>query len=492
MSAFAHAEIHDALLLRRGHPGARSDASEIERLARRDPLALSFRFGPRGDTPLHAAAREGDAAAVAVLCAAKANPNAPDYRLDTPLHVAAAQNHVRCAVLLLSRGADIEARNKNGLTPFLSACWFGAVECMRALHARGAKVKRVKTKAGETAAHVAAISGEVGALVLLEEFGVDLHRDETRQQAAAAGWHECVEFLFCKAKNKTRTRAKTCTSVPMHNTARVNRLDAQGLSALHLCVGVSASEAESSMDATAAQRLSSHQSRSRSSSVKTARLLLSLGADVDIRGPGVGGTRYLGQTPLMVSAAAGNSAAIEVLVKEFGARLHIFNKDGQGYATRSHTPRAIALEKGHEETVRTIDRLLTCAHGRLGCSAVAPAGVAAGATGTVWGDAAGGMCRFCGSVFYCCFECRRKDFNGHKRLCAQIQAYNLKRLAILGDAQKKKQKQKQQKKKTKKKKKKKKKVVVAAVKKNIIIDKSKNKNKKNKARNLLAYPLLEM
>ena len=43
------------------------------------------------------------------------------------------------------------------------------------------------------------------------------------------------------------------------------------------------------------------------------------------------------------------------------------------------------------------------------------------------GDAAGGMCRFCGSVYYCCFECRRRDFNGHKRLCAQIQAYNQKR-----------------------------------------------------------------
>ena len=138
MSAYQHAALHGALQRSAG-------PVEIYRLARDDPLGLSFRFGPRGDTPLHVAARKGDASSIEMLCAAKANPNATNFLLNTPLHVAAQNHKVDCIEVLILCGADIEARNKDGFTPFLSATWFGAIECMRVLHAHGAKVKRVKT-----------------------------------------------------------------------------------------------------------------------------------------------------------------------------------------------------------------------------------------------------------------------------------------------------------------------------------------------------------
>ena len=106
----------------------------------------------------------------------------------------------------------------------------------------------------------------------------------------------------------------------------------------------------------------------------------------------------------MAGRAAGNSAAIEVLVKEYGGKV-------------TYRERSIAAQKDHDETVQTIDRLLTCSHGRSKCSAMAPADVAA--------RKAPGMCSNCGSVYYCCFDCRRRDYKAHKRLCHQIQGYRV-------------------------------------------------------------------
>ena len=170
---------------------------------------LSFRFGPRGLPALRLAPeqRRSDA------CAARANPNGTNFQLDTPLHLAAAENHSDCVALLISCGAKIEARNKDGFTPFLSATWFGAVDCMRVLHANGAKIKRQKTKGGQTAAHVAAVCGEVGALMLLEELGVNLHKEEA-DIGLLLGLPRVRQFLDQKAiGNQCQNRSTTAYSM---------------------------------------------------------------------------------------------------------------------------------------------------------------------------------------------------------------------------------------------------------------------------------------
>ena len=69
------------------------------------------------DTPLHKAARQGDAEAIVVLIDAGANPNAKDDSGDTPLHRAAKGGHAKAIAALLAAGADPNAKDIGGFTP---------------------------------------------------------------------------------------------------------------------------------------------------------------------------------------------------------------------------------------------------------------------------------------------------------------------------------------------------------------------------------------
>ncbi|KAJ8602072.1 hypothetical protein CTAYLR_001606 [Chrysophaeum taylorii] len=66
-----------------------------------------------GNTPLHAAAKAGNAASVAALLRGGADAAAVNARADTPLHLAVGQ----CAQLLVRYGAPLAALNKDGSPP---------------------------------------------------------------------------------------------------------------------------------------------------------------------------------------------------------------------------------------------------------------------------------------------------------------------------------------------------------------------------------------
>ena len=72
----------------------------------------------RGHTPLHDAAHEGDAGAIAALLEGGADPNARNWYGRTPLHDAAVLGHAAAIVALLDGGADPGARSRSGRTPF--------------------------------------------------------------------------------------------------------------------------------------------------------------------------------------------------------------------------------------------------------------------------------------------------------------------------------------------------------------------------------------
>jgi hypothetical protein len=84
-----------------------------------------------GDEPLHAAAvghpgssywnPPAQAAAIAALIAAGANPNAVNKRGVSPLHVAVRTRSAAAVRTLLEHGADSTAKNKSGSTPMLLA-----------------------------------------------------------------------------------------------------------------------------------------------------------------------------------------------------------------------------------------------------------------------------------------------------------------------------------------------------------------------------------
>lgn len=90
-----------------------------------------------GDTPLHVIARRGDVAAVSVLLAAGANPNAIGDMGETPLHVAIAKGSIQVVNALMRNGARADIRSEFGDTGMERAMKKGS-EFVRALR-RGTK-----------------------------------------------------------------------------------------------------------------------------------------------------------------------------------------------------------------------------------------------------------------------------------------------------------------------------------------------------------------
>lgn len=138
-----------------------------------------------GTTPLHKAARKGDAEAVATILSRGANPNATDKEGRTPLHWAADAGvpdevkrmlkakkkgrsfsvsstqafddcYVRVLALLLEKGGDPNTRDKKGHTPLHRAALWNFPEGARLLLRKGADV-RMKAENGNTVLEEAAI-----------------------------------------------------------------------------------------------------------------------------------------------------------------------------------------------------------------------------------------------------------------------------------------------------------------------------------------------
>lgn len=87
-------------------------------------LALLIQHGanvqarmPNGWTPLHAAARRGRSASVVALLEAGAKPNVTDNAGITPLHLAAIAGDAASIIALVEAGADRTALDDEGLAP---------------------------------------------------------------------------------------------------------------------------------------------------------------------------------------------------------------------------------------------------------------------------------------------------------------------------------------------------------------------------------------
>jgi len=110
-----------------------------------------------GNTPLHAAARNGHDEIVKLLIDAGAQIDAPNRYRETPLHWASYSDHPGTSNIikqLLAAGAPVGAFSKNGWTPLHKAAYWGHPRVARQLLDGGAD-KNSKTNAGETALDLA-------------------------------------------------------------------------------------------------------------------------------------------------------------------------------------------------------------------------------------------------------------------------------------------------------------------------------------------------
>ena len=181
-----------------------------------------------GQTPLHWAVMQDDAAMVKHLIAAGADVNArvrsdETYSAswgDTPLHLAARQGQLAIARLLIDAGADVNATNDRGVSPLDLS--YGHVTVARLLIDHGAKVDAMDDQ-GRTALQWAA-SDDRGArtVALLIDHQADVNHVDARGFTALQ--------LAAKKGNADTVRAL------LEHGAKVNAIGPMGITAMHLAV----------------------------------------------------------------------------------------------------------------------------------------------------------------------------------------------------------------------------------------------------------------
>ena len=128
---------------------------------------------PRGaTTPLHAAARTGDAAAITELLAAKPDINARDEHARTPLHLAAWAGQTPAMEALVAAGADVALGAVDNMTALHFAAKKGA-DCVAVLLAGGAPLDAACERTGKTALHIAAAAANGPVIEALIDAGAN-------------------------------------------------------------------------------------------------------------------------------------------------------------------------------------------------------------------------------------------------------------------------------------------------------------------------------
>jgi cytohesin len=151
----------------------------LAQLVRATPGSIKLRNGD-GLTPLHVAAREGQADAVHLLIAAGADVKSVDdhpatqFQVQysngwTPLHLAAMAGKLATARILLDHGADVNMPDQRGKdTPLHFAAWVGKADLVQLLLARKAD-RQAKDDMGRTPLALAKEKGHGAVIKLLEK-----------------------------------------------------------------------------------------------------------------------------------------------------------------------------------------------------------------------------------------------------------------------------------------------------------------------------------
>ena len=127
-----------------------------------------------GETPLLAAARQGDADIAQLLLRYGADVNALDKNHVSPLLVAARQGHAAIVKPLLDHGADVNALDKNHVSPLLVAARQGHAAIVKPLLDHGADVNALD-KNHVSPLLVAARQGHAAIVKPLLDHGADVN-----------------------------------------------------------------------------------------------------------------------------------------------------------------------------------------------------------------------------------------------------------------------------------------------------------------------------
>jgi ankyrin repeat protein len=259
-----------------------------------------------GTTPLLQAAYDGDAARVAALLKAGADPRIANQFGASPMGEAARRGDAAVLGLLLKAGADPESPNPEGQTALMAVARTGNVEAARLLLSHGAKINAREKWGGQTALIWAAAQGQAGMVRFLLSKGADSGiratvRDWQRKITAEGRPKDMNRGGLTALLYAAREGNIDCVRELAKGRADLNLADPDGTTPLVLAL------------------MNGHWD--------TAKLLIESGADVEQ-------WDFYGQSPLYV--------AIDIKTVESGGRVELPTYD----MTSAHDVVQLLLEKG--------------------------------------------------------------------------------------------------------------------------------------------------
>lgn len=191
-------------------------------------LAATLALSAASDSPLVAAIRKKDLAAVQALLKQGANPNTPQGDGSTPLHWAAHLDAMPIADALIRGGARANVANDLGFTPVHLACINRSDTMVERLLAAGANANAASLN-NETVLMTCARSGSAGAVKALLARGARVNEKEKAHDQTALMWaasqgHPDVVKLLLDAKADVNARSRTYSqTVVNEDTQRTGR-----------------------------------------------------------------------------------------------------------------------------------------------------------------------------------------------------------------------------------------------------------------------------
>ena len=133
---------------------------------------------PRDDwgAALFAAAHDGDLAKASDALAAGANVNAVDPQNMTPLLEASCREHLEMTRYLIGQSAEIDYTGMREGSSLMLLAYMGQLVFLRLFLEAGANANLAMPNGGETALHMAAVTGRTAAAKLLLAAGADPNR----------------------------------------------------------------------------------------------------------------------------------------------------------------------------------------------------------------------------------------------------------------------------------------------------------------------------
>lgn len=187
-----------------------------------------------GTLAIHQAAANGHLKVVELLLQRGSPLDGKSLTFGTALHAACRKCHKKVALILLQNGADPSVQDQERKTPLHIIASMGEDQCdiLRAILDHHPNLKDVQDSNGNTALHLASISGNLDTAEILVAYGADCHiGDKFSAQplfrAAGCGHAEIVQLLLQKG-GADPNAADSFGRTALHGPAETNDVRVHG------------------------------------------------------------------------------------------------------------------------------------------------------------------------------------------------------------------------------------------------------------------------